>query len=127
MIAAIKAGTTVSDPTSYMIMPLTYIIYDIEREVQEVTSGISEKFVSDPSKANVLSEFIIGLKTYKKAIRLKEHFLLKNSETSDNLSETESGNSSVETSNSSIHSANSLNTHLKPKNKVRTPLWELLL
>ena len=84
-----------------------------------MTSGISEKFVSEPSKANALSDLIIGLKRYKNAIRWKKHFLPKNSETPDDPSETESDNSSVETTNSSIHSANSLNTNLKPKNKSK--------
>ena len=47
MIAAVMAGTTASDPTANMVIPQPNIIYDIEREVQKVTSGISEKFVSN--------------------------------------------------------------------------------
>ena len=52
------------DLTANMITPLPDIIYDIEHEVQEVMSGISEIFISEPSKANVLNELIFGLKRY---------------------------------------------------------------
>ena len=60
---------------------------------------------------------MIGLTRYENTIRWKEHFLIKNYETSNETPETVSDNSSVETINLSINSANSLNTRLKPKNK----------
>ena len=71
MLAAIMAGATASDPTVNIVTPQNDI-YDIEREVLKVTSGISEKFVSEPSKANALSDLMIGLKRYKNAIRRKQ-------------------------------------------------------
>ena len=125
MIVAVMAGTTASDPTANMVIPQPNIIYDIEREVQKVTSGISEKFVSEPSKANALSDLIIGLKRYKNAIRWKE-FFLQNNVAKESPESTVTDDSSVESptntsicSDTSLTSKSSLNTKLKPKNKSK--------
>ena len=98
-------------------------MYDIECEVQKVTSGISEKFVSEPSKANALSDLIIGLKRFKNAIRWKEHFLANTTASQTNPEVTDTDNSSVESpststinSKDSLSSNSSLSTNLKPKN-----------
>ena len=85
MLAAVMAGATASNPTAKMVKPQPNT-YNIERAVQKVTSGISEKFVSEPSIANAMGDLIIGLKRYKNAIRWKEFFITKdnNNMLSDN-------------------------------------------
>ena len=46
----------------------------IERTVQAITSVTSEKFVTTPSRMNVLSDLLIGLKRFRNAIRWKAFF-----------------------------------------------------
>ena len=74
MLASLTDGTTAPLPTVNMVTSQPDV-YDIEREVLKVTSGISEKFVAEPNRASAFCDLIIGLKRYKNAIRWKDFFL----------------------------------------------------
>ena len=71
MLAAFTSGTTDSLPSAKMVTPQPNVAEtDIGREVQQVTSGILEKFLTPPPSRNVaMGDLIIGLKRYRNAIR----------------------------------------------------------
>ena len=124
-------GTTTSLPIVNMVTPQPDI--NIEREVLRVTSGISEKFVTAPTRSSSLSDLLIGLKRYKNSIRWKEYFII-NKENSDQQNKNNDNNSKNDAENSTINlsdvSSSSLNTSLKPKNRqknapVGTPQLEV--
>ena len=112
------AGTTASKPIANMVTPQPNI-FNIESEVLKVTSGISEKFVSEPSKAIALGDLTIGLKRFKNTIRWKEYFLINENEIETLDNSDELSTSSTGETISSFNSGNLLNTKLKPKNRSR--------
>ena len=94
---------------------------DIQSEVQSITSETSEKFVAEPSKADALSDLIIGLKRYKNTIRWKEYFMNNPCNDSTNyndkinkVNKSESTKDKLKTSISA-----SLGNKLKPTNKSK--------
>ena len=90
----------------------------IERTVQAITSVTSEKFVTTPSRMNVLSDLLIGLKRFRNAIRWKAFFQEK-AEEENNKTVKRTKELAEDKSTSTSESKGSLNTKMKPSNKSK--------
>ena len=89
----------------------------IERAVLAITSVTSEKFVTTPSRTNVLSDLLIGLKRFRNAIRWKAFFQEKADEASNKTVKVKE--IAEDKSTSTSESKGSLNTKMKPSNKSK--------
>ena len=98
-------------------------VKDMDKTVQMVTSGISEKFVPMPNRKNLLGNLLVGLKRFRNVVRWKEFILLKlkeNDNKDKNSTITNSEMNDLETNCISNQERkefpNSLRTNLKPSN-----------
>ena len=78
---------------------------NIRKEVQHVFSGISDRFVSEPSQKSVQSNILIAIRRFKNVVRWKEFWRDQKQSTETELNEENEG---------SRFMATGLNTGLKP-------------
>ena len=55
-------------------------IHNLHDEVLSLSSGTSEKYVPQPSRIQIQSDILIGLRRFKNTIRWKEFFRLRNAD-----------------------------------------------